>query len=449
MSRILLLSKDFVDSSMAGPGIRYFQMAKTLAKKLPGNQITLAAPNKTNMQEKEFTTVFYNRTSCFRLISSNDIIISQGFSFELLPFLFFLNKKVILDFYDPWQMQFLEHTKNFLPFRRTLEYNLGMQHLKLHLLISNFIVCANSRQRDLWIGMLSDLGILSASMYDANPTLKNVIDEVPYGIRPDSLKKEKQVLKGVWKGIEKDDKVIIWNGGIWNWFDPLTLIEVMGDLYKKRKDVKLFFLGTKHPNPIVKEMEMLNNTVELSKNLNLYDKNIFFNFGWMPYNETKEYLLESDIGVVTYFNNLETRYSFRTRILDLLWAEIPVVCTRGDCLSEYIEKFTLGIVIDERDRKALNEAIDKLIDDKQFYEKCKENIKGFKNTFTWEKNLQPIIKFCQNESFNIKMSKPYFNFVGLFFIHVINRFFFRLINLYLTLFERIKHIHKPRKNLNL
>ena len=41
-------------------------------------------------------------------------------------------------------------------------------------------------------------------------------------------------LKGVVPGIGADDKVILWGGGIYNWFDPLTLIRAVDRLRQRR-----------------------------------------------------------------------------------------------------------------------------------------------------------------------------------------------------------------------
>ncbi len=50
----------------------------------------------------------------------------------------------------------------------------------------------------------------------------------------------------------------------------------------------------------------------------------------MPYSAWGSYLLDADIAVSIHLDNLETRFSFRTRILDYLWARRPMILTGGD-----------------------------------------------------------------------------------------------------------------------
>ena len=48
----------------------------------------------------------------------------------------------------------------------------------------------------------------------------------------------------------------------------------------------------------------------------------------------RPYLLDADLAVSAHFDDVETRFAFRTRLLDCLWAGLPVVTTRGDTLGD-------------------------------------------------------------------------------------------------------------------
>jgi glycosyltransferase involved in cell wall biosynthesis len=143
----------------------------------------------------------------------------------------------------------------------------------------DFYICASERQRDFWIGMLAALNRVNPYSYNQDPDLRKLIDVVPFGLPGNKPVQTKKVLKGIIDGIKNDDFVIIWGGGIYNWFDPLTLIKAMAQVGKKRNDIKLFFMGIKHPDPQVKKLQLVNDTMDLAKKLGVLDKNVFFNFG--------------------------------------------------------------------------------------------------------------------------------------------------------------------------
>ena len=139
------------------------------------------------------------------------------------------------------------------------------------------------------------------------------------------------MLKGIVPGIEDNDKVLLWGGGIWDWLDPLTVIRAVERLALNRNDVRLFFLGLRHPNPGVPQMEMERRALALTEELNLRDRVVFFNENWVPYEERGSYLLEADIGVSAHFDDLETRFAYRTRLLDYIWARLPIVTSQWRC----------------------------------------------------------------------------------------------------------------------
>ena len=190
--------------------------------------------------------------------------------------------------------------------------------------------------------------------------------------------------------LKSSDKLIYWGGGIWNWFDPLTVIKAVEILSQKRSDIKLLFLGTRHPNPNIAMEAMCQKAVEYAKNKGLIDRYVFFYFGWTPYEERVNFLARADIGVSAHFDILETRFSFRTRVLDYLWAGIPIVTTRGDAMAELVEKHKLGSVIDYEDSKGMAAALEKLGDDTKLRQQIKKNTAKTKQLFYWDRICDKI-----------------------------------------------------------
>ena len=180
-----------------------------------------------------------------------------------------------------------------------------------------------------------------------------------------------------------------------NWFDPLTLVRAVGQAAEDHPDIKLFFLGSAHPNPDVPQMRMAAAAYKLAEETGLLDKHVFFNPGWVEYEKRADYLLEADVGVSTHFDHVETAFSFRTRILDYLWAGLPIVATQGDSLSRLVDTEGLGVTVPPEDVDALATAIKRLRNDKDLYATCKRNVETLAPAMTWEHALAPIIEFCR------------------------------------------------------
>ena len=397
---LLIISDEVVAPEMAGPAIRAWNFARILSKYM---NVILAIPNEQTFPPMEFEIIRYtDDLSVVNLASRADILLFGGATFSKFKSLKKIDKYMILDIYDPYNLATLEEYKN-KPIGEQIEMNkFVVEVLNEQLYHGDYFICASERQRDYWLGMLSALRRVNPVTYYADATFRKMIDVVPFGLPENKPIHSENVLKGVVKGIEKDDFVVLWGGGIYNWFDTISLIKAMKIIWDKKKSIKLFFMGVKHPDPMVKELTLVNETVSMAKNLDVFENNVFFNFGWVKYEDRQNYLLESDAGITTHPGHIETRFSFRTRALDYMWAGLPMISTEGDFFSDLIDKKTLGIAVKEKDPEDIARAIIRLAEDKGFYIKCVNNLSEIAGDYTWNKVCAPILKYCMDP---VKSSK--------------------------------------------
>jgi glycosyltransferase involved in cell wall biosynthesis len=244
-----------------------------------------------------------------------------------------------------------------------------------------------------WLGQLAALGRINPATYDGDPDLDGLISIVPFGLSATPPVHERAVLKGVMPGIGVDDKLLLWSGGLYNWFDPKTLIRAVALLSERHDNVRLFFQGTKHPHPGVPEMAIVAESRSLAAELGVLDSSVFFNSSWVDYDERQNYLTEADAGVSTHFSHIETTFSFRTRILDYLWAELPMVVTDGDHFAELVATEKLGIVVEAGNTEQLADALERALFDERFIEEAKANIHRVRERYYWETALAPLVNF--------------------------------------------------------
>jgi glycosyltransferase involved in cell wall biosynthesis len=397
--RVLVVSNDRVGKRMAGPGIRYFNFARELAKDF---EVTLMVPSPVDFDVEGFEVVqaqAYGGRAFSDYARTFDVLITQ----TLLPWtmraLANESVRIIYDLYDPFLIENLALFAKQDSSRRYKDSILRANTLaqEIALTTGDAFLCASERQRDLWLGMLGTLGRLDHDEYARDPSLRRLIDVVPFGLPADPPTKTRQVLKGVVPGIAESDRVLLWGGGIWNWFDPLTVIRAVAELGLRREDVRLYFLGVQHPNPDTEEMGMDREAVELAKELSVLDQSVFFNFGWVPYEDRANFLLEADLGVSAHFDNVETRFAFRTRMLDYLWVGLPIVATRGDVLSELVGDRNLGRVIPEGDVEGWTNAIEELLDNSDQYEIARRNIQRVRSQFAWPNAIRSLVRLVSDE----------------------------------------------------
>jgi hypothetical protein len=134
----------------------------------------------------------------------------------------------------------------------------------------------------------------------------------------------------------------------------------------------------------------------LSARLGLTDKHVFFNETWVPYDQRQNWLLDADCGVTTHFEHVETTFAFRTRVLDYLWAGLPIVTTDGDSFADLVGAEGLGVVVPAQDPDALADALARVLYDGEFAARCRRNVHSVRDRYTWPAVLDPLVRFCRD-----------------------------------------------------
>lgn len=390
--RVLIVTGEPLGAKMAGPAIRAFEMAKVLSVE---HNVKLASTTGCKLTAEGFETSYVGAGEMKDLEKWADIIVFQGFLLQQYPWLMESTKIIIPDVYDPIHLEQLEQAKDQGEEGRALSVRECTKALNEQLERGDFLMCASDKQRDFWLGQMAALGRLNPRVYDQDESLESLLAVVPFGISDTPPVQNAHGIKGKVPGISATDKVILWGGGVYNWFDPLTLIKAVAVLSERHDDLRLFFLGLAHPNPLVPKMKMATRTRDLSDALGLSGSVVFFNDGWVPYESRADFLLDADLGVSTHLDHVETAFSFRTRILDYLWAGLPIVATGGDTFGSLIEANELGRTVPAGDVDALVEALETMLYNDEEIAKARANVEAFAIRYQWSKVLEPLVKFCR------------------------------------------------------
>jgi hypothetical protein len=391
--RVVILSHDVVGPKMAGPGIRYFHLARVLAAHA---RVTLAAPGATppEIGDVPFTLAAWSSgQDLVALTAQAEVVLAPSDLVGVHPQIGDSPAALVIDGYDPLLSEWLAmHHHLPLDTQRAL-WQIRLTHHAAQFHMGDFFICASERQRDWWLGQLEAQGRINPATYAADPTLRGLIDVVPYGLPETPPQATRPVIKGVWSGIEVDDRLVLWGGGLWPWLDPETAIAAMALLADQHPNVKLVFPGTRHPNP---GLENIPTRVESARrraaDLGLLDKTVFFG-DWVPYADWPSVLLESDVALTLHHATLETRLAFRTRILDYVWAGLPTVATAGDTTSDLVAAFDLGCVVDFGDTPAVAAALADLLAEPPTTRAAR--FAQARAHLAWDRVVAPLVAFCR------------------------------------------------------
>ncbi len=397
MSRLLILSHDLVGPRMAGPGIRYVQLARVLAAQ---TATTLAAPQCTDQPseqplfaDEDFAFVTYDPADWTTLLPhllAAEICLLSGAVADRLAALPIRPPYVVIDGYDPLWAEWLALPNQLA--ENATDWRARHTLLQQQYHVGDFYVCASERQRDWWLGLLEAHGRINPATFRQDPSLRQLIDVVPFGLPGTVAAPTRRLIKGVWPGIAATDKVLLWGGGLWPWLDPLTAIRSVAQIWQTRQDVKLIFPGTRHPNPDVATMPTATAAAhQLASELGLLDRAVFFG-DWVPYADWPNVLLESDLALSLHYDTLETRLAFRSRVLEYIWAGLPIVATAGDATSELIAEYGVGELVGFEDASGVAAAILRLL------AAPADLTAGFaraQHALTWQRAAAPLIAYCR------------------------------------------------------
>ena len=384
-TRVLIVCNDAIGDKMSGPAIRAWELAKALAKSVP---VFVAVPEPTTKTAEGVALAVYGDAAALQDVArSADVVLIQGYTLRRYPFLADLPAVLVADLYDPWLFENLQLHRDQAAADRKLAGDASVINDLLDR--CDFFICASERQRDYWLGMLAGRGRLEAGIYARDASLRSLIDVVPFGLPERPPQATRPVLKGLHPKVAADDLVVLWGGGTWDWFDPLSVVESFARVVPQVPNAKLFFLGTQLSTPDVPRMPMADAVVRRAEELALAGRSVLFG-DWVPYDEREAYLLEADVAVTAAADLAETRLAFRSRVLDYLWAGLPVVATAGDVLSDLVERERLGLVVPPGDVGALAGALRTLLTDPVLRVACGERGRTVAEQFRWDRVVAPL-----------------------------------------------------------
>jgi glycosyltransferase involved in cell wall biosynthesis len=389
---VLVLSAEPVGERMAGPAIRAAELARVLAAE---HDVTLAAPAPSRAPAEGVRLLeagFEQLDVLIVAAARHEVVVAQELPPTLMSRLARLPGRVVLDLYNPVVMEVLEAVAARPARAQRRIRSLIAARTRAQLAVADFIVCASERQRDLWLGGMALAGLIDLETYRRDPALRSLIDVVPFGIPAEPPRAAPHSpLRVAFPAIGADDRVLLWAGGVWGWLDPDTAIRATGMLERTH----LVVMGTGRPGPARTGQEpFAERAAGLARRAGLEGERVHFNPGWVPYDERGAWLLDADLGVTAHRDHLEARFSFRTRVLDYLWAGLPVVGTAGDALADLVEREGLGRTVAPGDAEGFAAACRDLLDDATAYAAARDRTRAVAPRLRWEVAARPLVEWC-------------------------------------------------------
>jgi glycosyltransferase involved in cell wall biosynthesis len=429
-TRVLIPISEPIGGQMSAVGIRKLEIGKALA---PHCDVTFGVSETENDDVPGANLApCRNRRELRSLLSRHDVLYTLGLTSDWFLPVAHSGIRVVLDMYTPLALEILESWPEMPTALLERMHRRITRWTIAQLGLADFTVCAGEAQRDMWIGTLNSAGLLDAAAARAEPDVRNLIDVVPMGVPEGQPTGQGRPLRDRLPAECRDDFLLLWSSKILAWQDPLTLLEAMRILREEEPRIRLVFLGIGPPPPtsgrsLVDPAALrTHEALDAARTLGLNDKTVFFVKDRVPYRDIGACYRDADAAIATYPASLETRYCLGSRLLDCVWAGLPMVVSGGDLQRALVHDQGLGLVVSPGDATGLARAIRELKRRVESQEFPQERFDAARARLRWPMVAEPIIRYCRTPHARTRkrrrrLSRAYVQWIEFFFRSVVCR----------------------------
>lgn len=376
MSRVLVLSPEPVRPRMAGMGVRAARIAGLLAR--AGHDVLLGSPGPDPAFDAGVPSIDSRRHGFAEDSGAFDVAIVSGHAGRPL-FDAGFSGALVADLYDPFLVENLSYAATLGP--RVFEND----REALFRLVdrADFVLAASEEQRSFYLGLLLGLGRLTPAILEGDPEARKLCDVAPFGV-DDEPPGEPAPHESTGPG-----GYDVFFGGVYDWYDPGLVLDAWPEILAAVPEARLLF--SESPNPESTPQTRLSEVTARARREGWLGHSIFV-LPWLPHERRGGLYRSCRLAVVAQAPSLETELSFRTRILDFLWAGLPVVSTSGGPAARLVERTGSGRVVAPR-AGALAVAVVDLLRDEEARARASARARETAKGFRWNRTLEPLLRF--------------------------------------------------------
>jgi glycosyltransferase involved in cell wall biosynthesis len=364
VTKVLVLSPALggaASDEVAGPALRYRQLTGELRR--AGVDVTLAAPGPGADRN-------WSQTKAVDLARGHDVVVCpQGLADEAAQLARQLRRgcALVLDCYAPALIEralLVPHDIRFAAFRRQVLAALNRADL---------LLVANEPQRAYASGLLAAIGRMAPER-PAPPVLVAPMGAAP--VQPAPAERAGQAAP-----------VVLWYGGLWPWFDGATAIAAFAIAARNHPAARMRILGGRHPHGGAPDT--LDGVLTAAADLGVAER--VESVPWAVPPALPGLLAEAACALCLAHDGLEHRLAQRTRMLDLLSAGIPIICTQGDSLGGRAVAAGAATAVPADDATAVAGVLESLLSDALLRERQAQAARALARELAPERTLADAV----------------------------------------------------------
>jgi hypothetical protein len=400
-----------VKQDMTGIGYRIWELANVLADYHQVTVYQADQPEKLFLNSKNQNLKFKLKDAIQKHrqkeIGQYDAVIFESIfqtpeEIELLIEAYQQQKIIIFDsLVNPLEYFFYHNVSGEKEAARLVRNMIDLYRKQLYL--SDYIIVGSQSEFLIMMGALTTLGRINHKTFPNDKQLSSLIGRIPVGHSKKYNEKSLSKFSPEDNPREKNKQIkLIWNGGLWDLYQPNELLKALKDLNQGQQRFYLdlmYFYKNQETKAVLKMMDFVKKEFPHNKTINFNQKPIFFS-------DRAKHLLNSDFIIVNaQAKSVEDKTSLRLRFRDVLLYEKPIIVNADSLLGEYVRQNKLGILIEGYDSRSITRALKQAADFDQG--EFKKQVKAVKSQHTFEHTIQPLVDRLKQGPSLDKYSKTY------------------------------------------
>lgn len=170
-------------------------------------------------------------------------------------------------------------------------------------------------------------------------------------------------------------------------------IETLIDLVKINQNVCAVILGGG-------DKKYLNELYQLVQKNNVGDRVVFHSA--VDNNDLWKYVGSVDLSFIMIKGTARNHFfSLPNKFFESIQSLTPILASNFPEMKRLVDKYKIGLGCDPNDLKAINACVEQMRTDKQFYQKCKQNLIKAKKELCWENEKNILVQAFQQKVMNV------------------------------------------------
>ncbi|MCP4900847.1 MAG: glycosyltransferase family 4 protein [bacterium] len=187
--------------------------------------------------------------------------------------------------------------------------------------------------------------------------------------------------------VASERQLVLWWGGVWPWLDLDTLLAAIRLL----NDPAMSLVVPTAPRPGGNTASLTSAALDESRVRHGLDESQVIGLSsWIPYTDRHRLLNRAAVLAVLHHPGREAELSFRTRALDGVWANIPLLLSEGGEVARLTRKNNWGEVVPVHNPETTAAALERLLDPAR-QNLHREALAGTVDAWRWPALARPLV----------------------------------------------------------